>query len=170
MSDLLANLNPPQLAAVTLPPQHALILAGAGKTCVLTIRIAWLIATGQVGPQGILAVRDGPGLTTRSMRRLILATKMTAWRVWNQPQHAHVRIEQLLEAAAQNRPVFLGFGPAWKVRNQRAQYPHFDCCEFPQNASPRRDRHSVPSITLKSGDGLKVISNIPSANGRKNRS
>ncbi|MBK7953787.1 MAG: UvrD-helicase domain-containing protein [Candidatus Accumulibacter sp.] len=58
MSDLLANLNPPQLAAVTLPPQHALILAGAGsgKTRVLTTRIAWLISTAQVGPQGILAV------------------------------------------------------------------------------------------------------------------
>ncbi len=58
MSDLLANLNPPQLAAVTLPPQHALILAGAGsgKTRVLTTRLAWLISTGQVGPHGVLAV------------------------------------------------------------------------------------------------------------------
>ena len=58
MSDLLANLNPEQLAAVTLPPQHALILAGAGsgKTRVLTTRIAWLVSTGQVGPHGILAV------------------------------------------------------------------------------------------------------------------
>ncbi|UCV03038.1 UvrD-helicase domain-containing protein [Dechloromonas denitrificans] len=58
MSDLLANLNPPQLQAVTLPPVHALILAGAGsgKTRVLTTRIAWLMSTGQVGPHGILAV------------------------------------------------------------------------------------------------------------------
>jgi len=58
MSDLLANLNPEQLAAVTLPPQHALILAGAGsgKTRVLTTRIAWLISTGQVGQHGVLAV------------------------------------------------------------------------------------------------------------------
>ena len=58
MSDLLRGLNPEQLAAVTLPPQHALILAGAGsgKTRVLTTRIAWLIQTGQVGPHGILAV------------------------------------------------------------------------------------------------------------------
>ncbi len=58
MSDLLANLNPEQLAAVTLPPQHALILAGAGsgKTRVLTTRIAWLVSTGQIGPQGVLAV------------------------------------------------------------------------------------------------------------------
>ena len=58
MSDLLAGLNPEQLAAVTLPPQHALILAGAGsgKTRVLTTRIAWLVSTGQVSPHGVLAV------------------------------------------------------------------------------------------------------------------
>ncbi|MGB7305214.1 MAG: UvrD-helicase domain-containing protein [Burkholderiaceae bacterium] len=56
--DLLANLNEPQRDAVTLPPQHAMILAGAGsgKTRVLTTRIAWLISTGQVSPQSILAV------------------------------------------------------------------------------------------------------------------
>ncbi|MFN3883586.1 MAG: UvrD-helicase domain-containing protein [Rhodocyclaceae bacterium] len=56
--NLLEGLNPPQLAAVTLPPRHALILAGAGsgKTRVLTTRIAWLISTGQVSPQGVLAV------------------------------------------------------------------------------------------------------------------
>jgi DNA helicase-2/ATP-dependent DNA helicase PcrA len=58
MSNLLASLNPEQLAAVTLPPRHALIVAGAGsgKTRVLTTRIAWLISTGQTGPHGILAV------------------------------------------------------------------------------------------------------------------
>ena len=58
MSDLLASLNAEQLAAVTLPPQHALILAGAGsgKTRVLTTRMAWLISTGQVSPHGVLAV------------------------------------------------------------------------------------------------------------------
>ena len=58
MQKLLHNLNPEQLAAVTLPPQSALILAGAGsgKTRVLTTRIAWLIQTGQVSPAGILAV------------------------------------------------------------------------------------------------------------------
>ncbi len=59
MSDrLLAGLNDQQLAAVTLPHQPALILAGAGsgKTRVLTTRIAWLIQTHQVSPQGLLAV------------------------------------------------------------------------------------------------------------------
>ncbi|WP_288023573.1 UvrD-helicase domain-containing protein [Thauera sp.] len=58
MSTLLDNLNTEQLQAVSLPPQHALILAGAGsgKTRVLTTRIAWLVQSGQVDPAGILAV------------------------------------------------------------------------------------------------------------------
>jgi DNA helicase-2/ATP-dependent DNA helicase PcrA len=58
LMDLLAHLNERQLAAVTLPNQSALILAGAGsgKTRVLTTRIAWLIQTGQVSPHGVLAV------------------------------------------------------------------------------------------------------------------
>ena len=55
---LLQNLNPEQLAAVTLPAVPALILAGAGsgKTRVLTTRIAWLMQTGQISPGGVLAV------------------------------------------------------------------------------------------------------------------
>ncbi len=55
---LLHNLNPEQLAAVTLPGEHALILAGAGsgKTRVLTTRIAWLMQTGQISPGGVMAV------------------------------------------------------------------------------------------------------------------
>src|ERR1039457_2008279 len=55
---LLANLNPEQLGAVTLPKQSAQILAGAdsGKTRVLTTRIAWLIQTCNVSPAGVLAV------------------------------------------------------------------------------------------------------------------
>jgi superfamily I DNA/RNA helicase len=58
MSSLLDHLNPEQLQAVTLPNQHALILAGAGsgKTRVLTTRIAWLIQTGNASASGILAV------------------------------------------------------------------------------------------------------------------
>ncbi len=57
-SPLLQGLNPEQSAAVTLPAEPALILAGAGsgKTRVLTTRIAWLMQSGQVSPGGVLAV------------------------------------------------------------------------------------------------------------------
>ncbi|MDR1275261.1 MAG: exodeoxyribonuclease V subunit gamma [Candidatus Accumulibacter sp.] len=58
MHDFLDKLNPEQRAAVTLPAQHALILAGAGsgKTRVLTTRIAWLLATGKAFPREVMAV------------------------------------------------------------------------------------------------------------------
>ena len=54
----LQGLNAEQRHAVTLPAEHALILAGAGsgKTRVLTTRIAWLLAQQQVSPAGIMAV------------------------------------------------------------------------------------------------------------------
>jgi DNA helicase-2/ATP-dependent DNA helicase PcrA len=70
----LEHLNPEQLAAVTLPDEHALILAGAGsgKTRVLTTRIAWLIKGGRVTPAGILAVT----FTNKAAREML--TRLTA--------------------------------------------------------------------------------------------
>ncbi len=58
MSLHLDQLNPEQLAAVTLPDQHGLILAGAGsgKTRVLTTSIACLVRERGVSPSSILAV------------------------------------------------------------------------------------------------------------------
>ncbi|MCY7318857.1 MAG: UvrD-helicase domain-containing protein, partial [Ramlibacter sp.] len=69
---LLQNLNPEQLAAVTLPNEHALILAGAGsgKTRVLTTRIAWLLSTGQISPGGVLAVTFTNKAAKEMMTRL----------------------------------------------------------------------------------------------------
>ncbi len=56
--ELVSALNPAQKEAVTAPPEHRLVLAGAGsgKTRVLTHRIAWLIAVENVSPHSILAV------------------------------------------------------------------------------------------------------------------
>jgi DNA helicase-2/ATP-dependent DNA helicase PcrA len=70
----LEHLNPEQLAAVTLPDEHALILAGAGsgKTRVLTTRIAWLIKGGRVTPGGVLAVT----FTNKAAREML--TRLTA--------------------------------------------------------------------------------------------
>ncbi len=81
MQRFLDSLNEPQRSAVSLPAQHALILAGAGsgKTRVLTTRIAWLIATGQASPQGLLAVtftnKAAREMTTRLTAMLPLNTR-----------------------------------------------------------------------------------------------
>jgi DNA helicase II / ATP-dependent DNA helicase PcrA len=71
---LLAHLNPEQMAAVSLPAESALILAGAGsgKTRVLTTRIAWLMQTGQVSPAGVMAVT----FTNKSAKEML--TRLSA--------------------------------------------------------------------------------------------
>ena len=58
VTHIIEPLNDEQRAAVTAETRHALVLAGAGsgKTRVLAHRVAWLVATGQARPSGILAV------------------------------------------------------------------------------------------------------------------
>ncbi|MGZ8289813.1 MAG: UvrD-helicase domain-containing protein [Telluria sp.] len=84
MQNLLHNLNPEQLAAVTLPQQSALILAGAGsgKTRVLTTRIAWLIQTGQVSPAGIMAVTFTNKAAKEMLTRLSAMLPMSTRGMW----------------------------------------------------------------------------------------
>src|SRR5690606_30476334 len=84
MQNLLHNLNPEQLAAVTLPAQSALILAGAGsgKTRVLTTRIAWLIQTGQISPNGILAVTFTNKAAKEMMTRLSAMMPINTRGMW----------------------------------------------------------------------------------------
>ena len=58
VTEILEPLNDAQREAVTAPAGHLLVLAGAGsgKTRVLVHRIAWLLATREATPFGILAV------------------------------------------------------------------------------------------------------------------
>ena len=83
-SALLHSLNPEQRAAVTLPPEHALILAGAGsgKTRVLTTRIAWLLQTGQVSPAGVLAVTFTNKAAREMMTRLTSMLPINVRGMW----------------------------------------------------------------------------------------
>jgi len=83
-SPLLENLNPEQLAAVTLPHASALILAGAGsgKTRVLTTRIAWLLATEQASPLSVLAVTFTNKAAMEMSTRLSVLTPVNIRGMW----------------------------------------------------------------------------------------
>jgi DNA helicase II / ATP-dependent DNA helicase PcrA len=104
-SPLLANLNPEQLAAVTLPHASALILAGAGsgKTRVLTTRIAWLLATGQATPLSVLAVTFTNKAAREMLVRLSALSPVSTRGMWvgtfhglcNRMLRAHYRDAQL---------------------------------------------------------------------------
>ncbi len=84
VSPLLSTLNPEQSAAVTLPAEHALILAGAGsgKTRVLTTRIAWLLQNGYVTPGGIMAVTFTNKAAKEMMTRLSAMLPVNVRGMW----------------------------------------------------------------------------------------
>ncbi len=104
-SPLLAQLNDEQRSAVTLPPEHALILAGAGsgKTRVLTTRIAWLLQTGQVSPGGVLAVTFTNKAAKEMVSRLSAMLPVNVRGMWigtfhglcNRFLRAHYQLAQL---------------------------------------------------------------------------
>ncbi len=106
--NLLSHLNPEQRAAVTLPAEHALILAGAGsgKTRVLTTRIAWLLQTGQVSPAGVLAVTFTNKAAKEMMTRLTSLLPVNARGMWigtfhglcNRFLRAHYKLANLPQA------------------------------------------------------------------------
>ena len=107
-SPLLLHLNAEQLAAVTLPAEHALILAGAGsgKTRVLTTRIAWLLQGGHVTPSGILAVTFTNKAAKEMMTRLTAMLPLNARGMWigtfhglcNRFLRAHYKLANLPQA------------------------------------------------------------------------
>ena len=81
---LLESLNEEQRAAVTLPPENALILAGAGsgKTRVLTTRIAWLLQNGYVSQGGVMAVTFTNKAAKEMMTRLSAMLPVNVRGMW----------------------------------------------------------------------------------------
>ena len=113
MPNLLDALNPEQLQAVTLPNQHALILAGAGsgKTRVLTTRIAWLIQTGAASPAGMLAVTFTNKAAKEMLTRIAAMLPISTRGMWigtfhglcNRMLRAHYRDAGLPQEACKAR-------------------------------------------------------------------
>ncbi len=81
---LLDSLNDEQRAAVTLPSENALILAGAGsgKTRVLTTRIAWLLQNGYVSQGGVMAVTFTNKAAKEMMTRLTAMLPVNVRGMW----------------------------------------------------------------------------------------
>jgi DNA helicase II / ATP-dependent DNA helicase PcrA len=121
VSHLLDALNPAQREAVTAPPGHWLVLAGAGsgKTRVLVHRIAWLNEVERVSPWAILAVtftnkaagemrgraealmaRGGRGLTVGTFHGIAHRLLRQHWREAGLPESF-----QILDADDQQRLV-----------------------------------------------------------------
>ena len=84
VTSLLEGLNPAQRDAVAADDRRLLVLAGAGsgKTRVLVHRVAWLVATEQVSPWGVLAVTF-TNKAAREMRgRIETLLEMPASGMW----------------------------------------------------------------------------------------
>jgi len=146
----LAGLNEQQLAAVTLPHESALILAGAGsgKTRVLTTRIAWLIQTGQASPAGLLAVTFTNKAAKEMLARVSAMLPINTRGMWvgtfhglcNRMLRAHYReaglpqlfqildsqdqlalIKRLLKAANADEERFPPRQVAWYINNHKEE-------------------------------------------------
>jgi DNA helicase-2/ATP-dependent DNA helicase PcrA len=87
---LLADLNPVQRDAVSLPPGPALVIAGAGsgKTRVLTHRVAWLVEEGGISPFSILAITFTNKAANEMKERVATLVGPVARRMWVSTFHS----------------------------------------------------------------------------------
>ena len=84
VSHIIDSLNDAQREAVTAPPGHQLVLAGAGsgKTRVLVQRIAWLIQVENLSPHNILAVTFTNKAAREMHHRLEAILEMPTRQMW----------------------------------------------------------------------------------------
>lgn len=84
ITPLVEGLNPAQREAVTAPPEHRLVLAGAGsgKTRVLVHRVAWLISVENVSPHSVLAVTFTNKAAHEMRQRLEQLLQMPVRALW----------------------------------------------------------------------------------------
>ena len=160
-SRLLEGLNPEQLAAVTLPPEPALILAGAGsgKTRVLTTRIAWLIQTGQLSPGGVLAVTFTNKAAKEMLTRLDAMLPIPVRGMWVGTFHGlcnrFLRAHWKLAALPQGFQIL-------DSADQLSAVKRVDQGDEPRRGAPRPPKQVTWAIAGAKDDGLR-------AEGRRGR-
>lgn len=143
VKELLAGLNPQQQQAVVHTGGHLLVVAGAGsgKTRVLTTRIAYMIATGQVRPQEILAITFTNKAAKEMRERLESLLGSTAQRMWISTFHsACVRILRTEHQALGMRSSFTIYDAADSARLMKivAQEENIDIKAFPPKTLSRK--------------------------------
>ena len=105
--DFLSSLNPQQVEAVKATEGPLLVLAGAGsgKTRVITVRIAYLIAEKGVPPHQILAVtftNKAAGEMRGRVQELLKDTKLNSFPLLSTFHSLCVRILRALRAGLSN--------------------------------------------------------------------
>jgi DNA helicase-2/ATP-dependent DNA helicase PcrA len=131
---LLAALNPVQRDAVTHEGGPLLILAGAGsgKTRVLTYRIAYLLETGQVKPQEILAITFTNKAADEMKERVFQLVGSIARGIWISTFHA--ACARILRAEIQA----LGYKRTFSVYDDRDSYRLVTECLKELNIDPKQ--------------------------------
>ncbi|NCY17827.1 MAG: ATP-dependent helicase [Actinobacteria bacterium] len=121
---LLDGLNPSQFTAVTSAASPLCILAGAGsgKTRVLTRRIAWRAATGDLDPTHVLTLtftRKAAGELTSRLRALGLRERVAAG-TFHAVAYAQLRTRWAERSVAP--PVLMTRKVQWLLTDQSIQH------------------------------------------------
>ncbi len=121
MNDLLKNLNPAQLEAVTWPKDKPLLIvagAGSGKTRILTHRIAWLIGQG-VPAYSILGVTFTNKAAKEMQSRI---ERLVSQRVWISTFHSTCLKILRMDGAA------IGIDPLFTILDEQDQLSNIKEC------------------------------------------
>jgi DNA helicase-2/ATP-dependent DNA helicase PcrA len=139
--DYASELNPQQLEAVTSPPGHALVIAGAGsgKTRTLTYRVAYLLDNG-IAPDNILLLTFTNKAAREMLERVRELVPVETRRLWGGTFHSIGN--RILRHHANE----IGFRPGFSIMDREDQKALMDAvvaAHGPDTASFRMPKPDV---------------------------
>ncbi len=166
---MLENLNPNQKLAVETTDGPLLVLSGAGtgKTCVLTTRIAYILARGLAMPWQILALTFTNKAANEMKTRIAAFTNEKSAGLWCGTFHSIcLRILRANAGAAGLRPDFLIYGPDEQktvlkgvLTEMGLDIKDYNPSDWVERISTIKDRGLVNNI----GDGNTITTKIINA-------